>query len=193
MTAVELAAAPRVRPTGWWGMLVFAATEATLFGTIVGSYFYLRINTAVWPPPATPEPRVVAPAILTAVLLATVVPLRGALASARRSRRGQAAALLAVAMLAQAAYFGVSIHLLTNDLGVFTPQQSAYGSIYYVLLGAAHAHVAVGLLIDLWLLLRLSTRLTRYRLAALEAACLYWFVVGALTVAVLLTEVSPRL
>ena len=26
------------KPNGWWGMVVFVATEATLFGTLIGSY-----------------------------------------------------------------------------------------------------------------------------------------------------------
>ena len=39
------------RPNGWWGMAVFVATEATLFGTLIGTYFFLRFDTAEWPPP----------------------------------------------------------------------------------------------------------------------------------------------
>ena len=37
---------PLARPNGWWGMVVFVATEATLFGTLVGTYFYLRFRAA---------------------------------------------------------------------------------------------------------------------------------------------------
>ena len=40
MSAVALER--RSRPAGWWGMAVFVATEATLFGTIFGTYFYRR-------------------------------------------------------------------------------------------------------------------------------------------------------
>ena len=42
----------------------------------------------------------------------------------------------------------MQIHLYVDDLGDFKPQQHAYGSIYYVLVGADHVHVAIGLLID---------------------------------------------
>jgi heme/copper-type cytochrome/quinol oxidase subunit 3 len=174
-------------------MALFAATEATLIGTIVGSYFYLRVNAAVWPPKGIPEPAVLAPVLLTAVLLASVVPFRAAVSAARRGDRSRALVLVAAATCIQAVYFGIQIHLFSASLDQFEPRAGAYASIYYVLLGAAHAHVAVGLLFDLWLLARLATRLTPYRLRALEAIGLYWLVVAGITVVVLFTQLSPRL
>ena len=45
MTALARAEPARLaRPNGWWGMAIFVATEATLFGTLIGTYFYLRFN-----------------------------------------------------------------------------------------------------------------------------------------------------
>jgi heme/copper-type cytochrome/quinol oxidase subunit 3 len=38
------------RPNGWWGMAIFVASEATLFGTLVGTYLYLDGQTRRWPP-----------------------------------------------------------------------------------------------------------------------------------------------
>src|SRR5512146_1898983 len=54
-----------------WGMAMLIASEATLFGTLVGSYYYLRFSTLHWPPPGTPEPRVVVPLILAGILATT--------------------------------------------------------------------------------------------------------------------------
>jgi heme/copper-type cytochrome/quinol oxidase subunit 3 len=127
------------------------------------------------------------------MLAASMVPLRAAVSSARRSDRGRTIALLVVSTSIQAVYLGVQIHLFVNSLAQFGPRQSAYASIYYVLLGAAHTHVAIGLLLDLWLLARFSSRLTHYRLVALEAVALYWAVVVGITVLVAITELSPRL
>jgi heme/copper-type cytochrome/quinol oxidase subunit 3 len=101
--------------------------------------------------------------------------------------------LLAVALAVQAAYFGLQIHLFLDDLAKFTPGEHAYGSIYFTLLGAHHTHVAVGLLLDVWLLLRLATGLTRYRLTGLWATTLFWHVVNGLAVLIVLTQVSPAL
>ncbi len=170
------------RPKGWWGMALFVAAEATLVGTVVGSYVYLGVNTKVWPPAGTPEPAILGPALLTAVLLGSLLPFHAAVVAAQHGLQGRATGLLALATCIQVVYLGGQVHLLEADLSRFTPQASAYASIYYVLLGVAHAHVALGLLFDAWLLARLASRLTRYRLVALESVALYWYVVAALTV-----------
>ena len=75
----------------------------------------------------------------------------------------------------------------------FAPQAHAYASIYYVLLGTAHAHVAVGLLLSGWLLVKLAGGLTRFRLHALQAIAVYWAAVGVLTLIATLTVLSPAL
>jgi heme/copper-type cytochrome/quinol oxidase subunit 3 len=85
------------------------------------------------------------------------------------------------------------VHEYAGDLGRFAPADHAYASIYYTLLGADHAHVALGLLLDLWLLAKLARGLTRYRLNALSAITFYWHAVNVLTIAVTLTILSPSL
>jgi heme/copper-type cytochrome/quinol oxidase subunit 3 len=186
-------AAPAARPNGWWGTALFLAAEATLFGTMIGSYFFLRFNTRPWPPPGTPEPRVVAPVVLTIALLLAGVVVYLSLRAARGGRRSFALAALATATCMQAAYLVIQIALMKTDVDRTPPKTSSYASIYYTLQGASHAHVALGLLLDLWLLARLAGSITPYRLVGLSATNLYWQVVNALTVAVLLTLLSPRL
>jgi heme/copper-type cytochrome/quinol oxidase subunit 3 len=174
-------------------MAVFLAAEATLFGAILGSYFYLRFNTPRWPPSGTPAPDLLLPVVLTSLLITTSAPVQAALGFARRGLRGRAWWALLLATAVQTTYLGVQIHLMGDDLAQFTPRTSAYASIYYVLIGAGHAHVLFGVLLDIWLLTRLGTRLTRYRLVALQVTALYWHVINGLTVLVLLTQLSPRL
>jgi heme/copper-type cytochrome/quinol oxidase subunit 3 len=189
----EAAARRRGRPVGWWGMLMLVATEATLFGCLIGTYFYLRFQVPHWPPPGTPKPPLAAPVVVALVLAATAVPLRLAIRAARSARVAVAWMLILVALLVQAAYLGYAVHDFQHRLDSLTPQQSAYGSITYVLLGADHAHVAAGILLSLWLLLKLSHGLTTYRLTALEGIAFYWYAVIVLTLAVTLTLISPRL
>jgi heme/copper-type cytochrome/quinol oxidase subunit 3 len=133
------------------------------------------------------------PSVAVGVLVLSIVPFRAALTAARKGARVHALVLLALATLVQAAVFGVQLHLFEADLASLTPQASAYASIYFVLLGAALAHLAIGLTFDLWLLVRIAGRLTAYRLTGLEAACLYWYVVSGLSVLVVVTQISPRL
>jgi heme/copper-type cytochrome/quinol oxidase subunit 3 len=184
---------PLARPNGWWGMALFAAGESVIFGALLATYYYLRFKAVHWPPPGTPEPKVALPLILTAILVATSVPMQLALRAAQEGRLGAMRLALAVALAVQATYFGLQIHLFVDDLAKLSPGEHAYGSIYFTLLGAHHAHVAVGLLLDVWFLLRLSTGLTRYRLSGLWATTFFWHVVNALAVLVVLTQVSPAL
>ena len=173
------------QPRGWWGVALLVATEATLFGTILGTYWYLRFKATAWPPAGIPEPRVLLPLVLTGALVATSVPMQLAYRSARRGRVGWARLLLLAALAVQAGWFGVQMHLFTSDLRDFAPTEHAYASIYYVLVGADHAHVAVGLLLDVWLLWKLSRGLTMYRLNATQAVAFYWHAVNVLTLIVI--------
>jgi heme/copper-type cytochrome/quinol oxidase subunit 3 len=191
--AARLDRARIARPNGWWGIAVFVATEATLFGTIIGSYFFLRFQVPEWPPAGVPDPKVLVPLVLTAVLVATSIPVQIAYSAARRDRIGLARLALVLALAVQAAYLGIQIHLFLGDLDTFSPNQSAYASIYFTLLGGHHFHVLIGILLEAWLLLRLVTGLTRYRLVALQATVFYWHFVNVLAVAVVLTQVSPSL
>jgi cytochrome c oxidase subunit 3 len=183
----------RDRPNGWLGALLFIATEATLFGTLIGTYFYLRFQNDHWPPPGAEHPKVALPLVLTAVLLATAVPLALAVRAARDARAGIAWLLVAAAVLIQGAYLGVQIHEFLADLDKFSPKDSAYGSIYFTLLFTHHAHVLVGILLELWLLVRLASGVTNYRFTALRITALYWYFVVALAVPVVLTQVYPSL
>ena len=189
----EAAAMRRGRPVAWWGMLMLVASESTLFACLFGTYFYLWFTNPQWPPPGAPEPPVLVPVILALVLAVSGVPLFFAKRAARSARVGRAWLLVALGLIVQAGYFAYAIHDFQHRLESLTPQDHAYGSIYYVLLGADHAHVAAGLLLSTWLLLKLARGLTTYRLNALLAIALYWYAVIVLTALVTLTLISPRL
>ena len=73
------------------------------------------------------------------------------------------------------------------------PQGSAYASILFTLLAAHAAHVAAGMLLELWVLARLASGLTRYRLVALQVTVFYWVFVNVLAVVVVAVQLSPRL
>jgi heme/copper-type cytochrome/quinol oxidase subunit 3 len=181
------------RPNGWWGMAIFVATEATLFGTLVGTYVYLRFHNVHWPPPGIAKPKVLVPALLTLALVLTSIPIQAAWRAGRLGRRTLAWRLLLLAFAVQTAYLGWELHDYVGELHRYPPSHSAYSSIRMTLLAADHLHVLVGLLLDVWLLLRLATRLTRYRLVALQSTAFYWHAVNAITAVVLLVQLSPYL
>ena len=191
--AVRLEQRRAAYPNAWWGMAMFCASEAMLFALLIGTYLYLRFRAVQWPPPGVEEPKVAVPLILTAVLVLSSVPIQLASRSARAGRAAATRRALLAALVLQGAYLGVQIHLFLADLDTFTPQQGAYGSAYYTLVGAHHAHVAVGLLLDVWLVLRLTGGLTTYRLNGVRATTFYWHFVNVLAVVVVLTQISPSL
>jgi cytochrome c oxidase subunit III len=177
-------------PIGVWGMAMVVASEVTLFGTFVGSYFYLRFNAAHWPPDGIPRPELLTPLVLAGVLATTAVPMELAARAASAGRLDLVRALVAAALLVQCGYFAYAVHDFQRQLLVFTPSTDAYGSLYYVLLGADHAHVFVGLLLDLWLLGKLATGLTSYRATATRVVALYWYAVIGITLVVTGTLLS---
>jgi cytochrome c oxidase subunit III len=179
-----LAGRRREPSVGWWGMAMLVASEVTLFGTFIGSYYYLRFSDAHWPPPGTPEPRVVVPLILVGILATTSLTMQLAANAAKRGRLWSTRALLLCALAVQVGYLVWAVRDFVDQLHRSTPQDNAYGSIYYTLLGADHVHVAVGILLVVWLLWKLLRGLTMYRLNAVQGVAIYWHAVNLLTLIV---------
>jgi len=181
------------RAKGWWGMVVFVATEATLFGTLVGTYIYLRFQNAHWPPAQLPKPPALTPTLLTAALVSTSIAMHIASRAVGEGRRVAAWRALAVALVVQVVYLVWQLHDFVDLIHVYRPQASAWASVLVTLLGAAHAHVAVGVLLTAWFVVRLSTRLTRYRAVGVQATAFYWHAVNVITLVVLAVQLSPYL
>jgi heme/copper-type cytochrome/quinol oxidase subunit 3 len=180
------------RPAAWWGMTILIASEATLFGAFIGTYYYLRFKTPVWPPDGIPEPRLVVPLILVASLAATSVPMRLAATAARTGRLAATRLFVGIALVVQCGYFAYEVHDFSDQLHRFDITRDAYSSIYYTLLGADHGHVLLGILFNLWLLGKLARGLTTYRVNAAQAIAWYWHAVNILTIVVLGTLLSAR-
>ena len=192
MSDYPIAVRPAGRPTAWWGMVILVASEATLFGAFIGTYYYLRFKTPVWPPDGIPEPRLVVPLILVASLAATSVPMRLAATAARTGRLAATRLFVGIALVVQCGYFAYEVHDFSDQLHRFDITRDAYSSIYYTLLGADHGHVLLGILFNLWLLGKLARGLTTYRVNAAQAIAWYWHAVNILTIVVLGTLLSAR-
>ena len=128
-----------------------------------------------------------------AVFVATSVPVQLAVNAASRGRLSHARAALLLAVVVQAGYLGMQLHLFVHDVHEFPPSGSAYSSIYFTMLGGHHLHVGIGVLLNVWLLLRTATGLTTYRMNALRATAFYWHFVNVLAVIVTVVQISPSL
>jgi heme/copper-type cytochrome/quinol oxidase subunit 3 len=179
---VSTVAVRGAQPRGWWGTALFVVTEATLFGTIFGTWFFLRYKAQHWPPVGEPRPALLLPLILALGLATT------SLLMARKSRGA-----LALAVLIQGGYLGVSLALYAHDLHRDPPQLSAYASIRHLMVGAGHFHVFVGIVVNLFLLAKLADgRITPYRAAGLRGAALYWHFVNVLALVIVGVEATAR-
>jgi heme/copper-type cytochrome/quinol oxidase subunit 3 len=194
MTSARVQQPRRAQPNGIWGMLLFLCAEVTLFGTLLATYFYLDFNSRQWPPPGIRPPAVVLPLVATGALLATSVPMLLAARAALAGDRSATAAMLALALVLQCGYLAGQILLFRHDLLQLSPRSGAYGSIYFTILAAHHAHVLLGILLGAAILGRVATRgLSNYWLIGVRALALYWYVVAGLAVFVVLTQLSPSL
>ena len=176
----------------WWGVAMLIATEAMLFGSFVATYYYLHFKSPAWPPHGDHAPPIATSLILTACLVATSAPMAMASWAAAAGELVRARLALVVALVVQAGYLAYEIDDFRSQLHASNITRDQYTSIYYTLLGADHAHVFVGVLLTAWLLAKLTTGLTRYRVRAAQAIAWYWHFVNVMTIVVIGTLLSAH-
>src|SRR5688572_16240015 len=76
------------RSFAWWGMVWLIATEATLFASLIASYFYLRFRYGPeWPPGGIEAPTLELPLIMSAILLSSSIPVHLAEAGIKKGNQ----------------------------------------------------------------------------------------------------------
>ncbi|MDQ3941057.1 MAG: cytochrome c oxidase subunit 3 [Actinomycetota bacterium] len=184
------------RSPGWWGMIGLISTEATLFATLLVSYFYLRFqSTPQWPPDGIARPTLELPMIMSFLLLGSSIPMHFA---ERGIRKGHVAALkagLLVAFVMAAAFLGLMGVEYVEKLAEVTPRTNAYGSIFYATTGFHGTHVFVGVVMNLWLQVRAwMGHFDEERHGHVQNVTLYWHFVDAVWVFIFVSlYLSPNL
>jgi heme/copper-type cytochrome/quinol oxidase subunit 3 len=186
---------PAGRTTGWWGMVMFVTTEATVFAALLGSYFYIRFQSGQWPPPGIEDPKLTKVVIMTALLLPSSVPVMWAERGIRKGQRWRLRAGLTITLVLGLGFLAMQAWEYSEDLKKHTLTTDAYSSLFYTITGFHGFHVAVGLLMVGWLLaasLRGSFGYRRHERVRLTA--IYWHFVDLVWVAIFLSlYLSPRL
>lgn len=165
-------------PNGVIGMIFFLGTETMVFAGLVSAFLVLRAG-APWPPPGQPRLPVAITALNTLVLLASGLTMFRAHAAARSDRRDPFRRRLLATALLGAAFLAVQgvewVRLVRFGL---TLTSSLYGAVFYALVGVHGLHVAAGLALLCFLLVRVSAESPAAR--GVVAACgLYWSFVVA--------------
>lgn len=186
----------RTRESGWWGMLLFIAAEATIFGILFATYFYLRFKSMpVWPPDGIKQPTLGLPLLMSVFLLTSSIPMHVAELGAKKGRQTWLRLGLAVSFLLGAAFLVVMLGFeYPEKLKEFTAQTDVYGSLFFLITGLHGSHVFVGLVMNIWTQVKAGRGRfdERHHLTVLNVAA-YWHFVDLIWIFVFLTlYFSPR-
>jgi heme/copper-type cytochrome/quinol oxidase subunit 3 len=177
--------------TAWWGMAFFIITEATLFAYLFFSYYYLGSRHARWPENGAPELKLAV--VNTVILVTSSVPMWFVERAVKRGRRALFAGLLGVVLIMGIAFLVIEATEWSRQ--GFALDTSAYSSLFFTITGFHFAHVTLGLLMIVELLIRAFVRrIDVRRPLAVRNVAAYWHFVGVVWVVLFLTiYISPRI
>ena len=183
------------RDIGYWGMACVCATEAAFFAYLITSYFYLAMRSPSWPPFGVEKPQLKLPLIMTAVLLSSSVALWWGEQGIKHGRQAQLRIGSIIAAVLGGTFLLIQWREYHEKLRHFLPQSHAYASTFFTTTGFHGAHVAVGLLMMLWMLLRAFLgHFDTEKHLGVKVTSLYWhFVDGVWLVIVACLYISPHL
>ena len=159
----------------WWGMMFFLASEALIFANFIAAFLYLEIQNL----PKTGGWRldnVVTPLIFTIVLISSSVTVHLAGMAIRKGNIRAYAGWLALTIVLGIIFLGGQATEYTNLVHEgFTLSSSVFGSSFFTLTGFHGAHVTIGAIFLIVVLIRaLRGDFTKTNHFAAVAAELYW-------------------
>ena len=178
---------------GWWGMVLFCATEAGLFVYFIASYFYLQGAAVAFAAEGGKHSSLALPGLMTVLLVSSSVVLRWGERGIERGDNTRLMIALAVTIVLGLAFlatqgveYGRADHM---------PQSGAYWSMFFAITGVHGAHVAIGLLMLMMNLARASLgHFTGERRLAVQNGALYWHMVDVIWLVIFATlYLLPRL
>lgn len=140
----KLSTLPIDQVRGIWGVYWLIATEAMLFISMFGAYYYLGNNKDRW---ALQEPpSLVYPFVLLAILLSSSVVLHWGEKRVLEERFRAGRIALWCSVLLGLLFLALQGLEYLSDWKDLTPDSNAYGSIFYTITTLHAAHVIVGVL-----------------------------------------------
>jgi cytochrome c oxidase subunit 3 len=177
---------------GWWAMVCGIVSEGALFAYLLFSYYYFAIqaHTGAWPP----EPMKLDLSLPnTLVLLSSSAAVSWGSRGVHENRRGKQVAGLLIGVILGAAFVTIQLFEWRNQ--TFSLSSHPFGSLYFTITGFHMAHVVVGLLILVTLLIWSAIGyFGPEREAPVLIGALYWHFVDAVWLTVFFTfYITPGL
>ena len=184
----------------WWGNNFLLAIETSMFMILIATYFYLRQNFTLWPPPVAqltatlqPLPQLLYGTANTILLVLGCIPMIMTDLSARRGNRvmSQVGLIIAIAIGA------VALVLRSFEFSAvyFRWDSNAYGSAVWFLLGMHMLHLAVvtteAVLLAVWIFTREYDM--KHRVDIVTVAVYWYWIVGIWLLIYGVVYFTPRL
>jgi cytochrome c oxidase subunit 3 len=129
------------------GMLLFIISEVMVFGAFFTAYFFIRVvaDGHTWFPVDGKELPVAVAGVNTAILVSSSFTMHWAQVSIKNGNRFGLKAGMVTTFLLGLTFLFIQINEYVH-IG-FSPQDNAYGSIFFGLTGLHGAHVTIGLIL----------------------------------------------
>lgn len=176
MSAIALSDERRTstgRSNNWWALALIIVAETMFFGSLISAYVFLRAQNINWLPGGTINLDPLLPALNTIILLLSSVAVHQASSAARGGEPARQRRWLPAAAALGVAFLGLQALILVRS--GFTPLGSAFGSVFYTLIGFHALRIVIGLgLMAVAFVKSQRSELIQTRPFALTAASAYW-------------------
>jgi cytochrome c oxidase subunit 3 len=173
-----------VRPgksTAWWGMAVLIMTEATIFATLLASYFYLQAASKEWPLGGIEAPELSKISVMTVILLGSSGPMLYAEHSIKKGNvRGLKVGLITVILMGFTFFLYQLYEYQELTFGI---RDNAYASIFYTTISLHGSHVVGGLIMIAVVVIKaFQGKITAKRHVTVQVVAMYWHFVDVVWV-----------
>ena len=184
----------------WWGNNLLLAIETSMFMILIATYFYLRQNFALWPPPVAqltatlrPLPELTYGTLNTCLLLLSCIPMVLTDLSARRDNKRLSEIGLVICIIL--GLTAIVLRFFEFFAMYFRWDSNAYGSIVWFLLGMHLLHLSVmtveAILLAIWIFTREYDM--KHRVDIVTLAIYWYWVVGIWLLIYSVVYFTPRL
>lgn len=178
---------------GSQAMVMFIVTEAMLFLMFFFAYYYLGHEAPKWP---TELPKLTLALIMLAVLLTSSVVLYFGEEASKKGQFARAKAWTGLTVVMGIAFLVLQVSEYREHMKTLLPTTNAYGSIFYTITSFHGAHLVLGLLMLLYVLILPAPHVGKADKPphdGLHTAALYWHFVDAVWVLIVaLLYVAPH-